>query len=148
MLIEKELLDKLCPIYQKVVKQFEAEYSVIPSEDNYLPKREELLTEFSQNYFMLSNFWNEYFRIIGHRKSLKLERTRARKHFHNYKGIGNDEHGFKKLLHEQPNLYDFNPFKEYNPKENELILPRKRLDKSLRYYKEHSCKFKMYFLSF
>ena len=59
MLVEKEILDKLCPSYRDAIQKLEKEYDEIP--EDKLKEKRLLLFEFFKNYLMLRALWNVYF---------------------------------------------------------------------------------------
>ena len=60
MLIENEILDKLCPSYQEAIRELEEAWNDYP-EDVFEEVKTELLVEFCQKYLMLKELWDKYF---------------------------------------------------------------------------------------
>lgn len=58
MLIKQEELDKLSPSYKNEIEKFERHFAKVKFQK---APRIKLFTEFSQNYLMLPQLWDEYF---------------------------------------------------------------------------------------
>uniref|UniRef100_A0A914R2L9 Uncharacterized protein n=1 Tax=Panagrolaimus davidi TaxID=227884 RepID=A0A914R2L9_9BILA len=146
MLIKKEILKNLCPVYIKEIEKLEQEYAEIPECDRGIKK--DCLLKFSQNYLMLKELWDTFFDESRKEQAeasftpniSQLVQTylnnKIRSRYHFYILNGND--GYKKLWHETPN-FNTSFLLDYSEIRLQLNLPQKGLEHTLKFFDEHSC---------